>query len=108
MPNIITALGQQDFDAAIKQDRLVVVDFWAPWCKFCTIVTPILQEVANEYAEKIAVFAVNVEEQEVLAEKCGIMGLPAIFLYKNGSVVKRMSGLLTKQQITDAIQQHIS
>lgn len=102
------ALTEANFDAAIGQSGVVVVDFWAPWCKFCTIVTPIMQEVAQEYAKKITVYTVNVEEQEALIERCGIMGLPAIFVYSNGTVAKRLSGLLTKQQITDAIQQYIS
>lgn len=101
------ALTEGSFDTAIKQSGIAVVDFWAPWCKLCAIVTPIMQEVAQEYDKKIAVYTVNVEEQEALVEKCGIMGLPAIFVYNNGAVVKRLSGLLTKKQITDAIQQHI-
>lgn len=102
------ALTEAGFDAAVGKSGVAVVDFWAPWCKFCAIVAPIMQEVANEYDGKITVYTVNVEEQEALVEKCGIMGLPAIFVYNNGTVVKRLSGLLTKQQITDAIQQYIS
>ena len=84
-------------DADFKQEVLqssipVVVDFWAPWCGPCRIVSPIIDELAKEYEGKVKVGKMNVDENPQAAGQYGIMSIPSIIFFKNGKPLKTMIG----------------
>jgi thioredoxin 1 len=80
----------------LKSDKLVIVDFWAEWCGPCRQVAPILEEIANEQAEKLTVVKLNVDENPATAGKYGVLQIPTLNVYKNGEVVKQIIGAKPK------------
>ena len=84
----------------LKSDQPVLVDYWAAWCGPCKMIAPILEEVASEYAGKVRVAKVNVDENQETAAKFGIRGIPTLMLFKNGQVSATKVGALSKSQLT--------
>ncbi len=84
----------------LKSDQPVLVDYWAAWCGPCKMIAPILEEVAAEYAGKVRVAKVNVDENQETAAKFGIRGIPTLMLFKNGQVSATKVGALSKSQLT--------
>ncbi|WP_297870720.1 thioredoxin [uncultured Oscillibacter sp.] len=82
----------------LRSDRPVLLDFWAPWCGPCRMVGPILDEIARERAD-IKVGKINVDEQPELAGQFGVMGIPAMVVVKDGTVVNQATGARPKSQI---------
>ena len=88
------------------KDIPVIVDFWAPWCGPCQMQGPILDELAGEVGEKAKIYKVNVDDNNELAGKYGIMSIPALKIFKNGEVVDEMVGVHQKDQLIEAIEKH--
>jgi thioredoxin 1 len=85
----------------------VLVDFWAEWCGPCRMLSPVIGELASEYAGKIKVCKVNVEEAPKTASDYGIMNIPTLMVLKGGKVVDKMIGALPKKDIAAKISLHI-
>jgi thioredoxin 1 len=91
------AVTDETFDAEVlKADKPVLVDFWAPWCGPCRQVSPILEEIAGENAEKITVVKINTDENPKVAAAYGVTALPTINLYSGGELVKSIIGARPK------------
>ncbi|MWN31979.1 MULTISPECIES: thioredoxin TrxA [unclassified Gilliamella] len=104
MSNNIVQLSEATFDKTISEStKPVLVDFWAPWCGPCKMVAPILEEIAQEYDDKIIVAKLNVEENANVAPKFGIRGIPTLLIFKNGEVVATQVGALSKAQLKNFI-----
>jgi len=96
------------FDKVVQQNPKIVIDFWASWCGPCQIMSPIIDELAEEYAGKIIFGKLNVDENPQVSERFGIMGIPTLLIMKNGEEVDRIIGALPKEQIKEKLQKHFS
>ncbi len=96
------------FDAEVLQSPLpVLVDYWAEWCGPCRMIAPILDEIAKEYAGRLIVAKLNVDENQATPAKHGIRGIPTLMLFKTGDVAATKVGALSKSQLTAFIDSHI-
>lgn len=99
-------LTDQNFEGEVlKSSKPVLVDFWAPWCGPCRIVSPIIEELASEYGEKITVGKLNVDENPQVASKYGIMSIPTIMIFEDGKIIEGMIGAAPKEFFKEKIDQ---
>ena len=91
-------MNEKLFNEMIQGDKPVLVDFWAPWCGPCRMVSPIVDEIADEHPE-FTVGKVNVDEESELASSFKVVSIPSLFIIKNGEIVNSSVGAKTKQQI---------
>lgn len=87
----------------LKSPGLVMIDFWAPWCGPCKMIAPIVDELAKEYSGKLKVMKLNTDENPDIAGKYQIMGIPSLLFFKDGKVVEKMVGAMSKKQFKDSI-----
>lgn len=92
-------------EEVIKSEKTVLIDFWATWCGPCRMLSPIIDEIAEEVNENVKVGKVNVDEEQDLAMEFGVMSIPTLVIMKNGKEIRRMVGVQEKQTILDAISQ---
>ncbi len=96
------------FDTEVLQSPLpVLVDYWAEWCGPCRMIAPILDEIAKEYAGRLGVAKLNVDENQQTPQKYGIRGIPTLMLFKNGNIEATKVGALSKSQLAAFIDSHI-
>ncbi|ACM92350.1 thioredoxin [Nautilia profundicola AmH] len=102
-------LNMQNFEDTIKNNEVVVVDFWAPWCGPCRMIAPIIEELAEEYKEKgVVVGKVNTDEAPEIAGQFGIRSIPTVIFFKNGEAVDAMIGAAPKQMYVEKIEALLS
>ena len=94
--NIIHIGSEEAFDKLITGDVPVLVDFWATWCGPCRMIAPIVEEIADEYAGKVVVAKVDVDEQGELAQRYRIMNIPTLMLFRQGQLVDKAIGARPK------------
>jgi thioredoxin 1 len=102
--DVTTASFQADVLSSAKP---VLVDFWAEWCGPCRMVSPILDEIAAEYGDKIDIVKVNVDNEPGLAQQYGITGIPALQVFQNGAMVKSMVGAKPKAVLVKDLEEFL-
>ena len=95
------------FDGLLEDERLVIVDFWATWCGPCRMLSPLLDEVEEEMADKIFVVKVNIDDAEEIAMRYRIMSIPTLIFFKNGQMVDRSVGAMPKNILLDKINANL-
>lgn len=106
MSGNLIELSDATFDEAVRNsDVPVLVDFWAPWCGPCLVLTPIIEQVADEFAGKAKICKLNTDEARDTAVEFGINAIPTLILFKDGQVQKKWVGLTSKKDISEAINQ---
>ncbi|MFA6637043.1 MAG: thioredoxin [Candidatus Omnitrophota bacterium] len=108
MENFEIIVNDTNFGAEVLESKIpVLVDFWAEWCGPCRMLGPVIGEIAKEYAGKLKVCKINVEEAPKTASDYGIMNIPTIMVLKEGQIVDKAVGALPKKDIVAKFQEHI-
>ena len=100
MAKVIT---NTNFQETIAGDKPVMIDFWATWCGPCRILSPTVDEIADEYADRITVAKCNVDDAEEIAMQYRIMSIPTLLFFKGGEVVDKRVGVVSKDEIVSII-----
>ncbi|MBU1293722.1 MAG: thioredoxin TrxA [Gammaproteobacteria bacterium] len=105
--NTIQITDAQFAEEVLNSDIPVIVDFWAPWCGPCKMIAPVLEDVAAEYAGKVKVVKLNVDENQETAPKYNVRGIPTLLIVKGGEVVATKVGAVSKSQLVDFVNSAI-
>ncbi|MCK4497131.1 MAG: thioredoxin [Candidatus Aenigmarchaeota archaeon] len=100
-------LQGENFDETVKKYPLILVDFWSEWCPPCTIIAPILEELAKELSGKVIFGKLNVDNNRETAMKFGIMSIPTLLVFKKEKLVDQITGAVPKEQILEKIKEHL-
>lgn len=95
----IKILNNKNFKTVIRQNGVVLVDFWAPWCSPCKMIAPTLNDIAESEQDRVTIGKVNVDDNQQLAQKYKIRNIPTLLLFKDGKVEKRITGVKPKKAL---------
>ena len=108
MSDNIVHTNDSNFEAdVLNSDKPALVDFWAEWCGPCKMIAPMLDEAANEYADKMSVVKLNVDESPNIAQKFGIRSIPTLMLFKDGAVQAQKLGAMSKSQLVEFLETNL-
>lgn len=105
--HILTTSDASFENDVLKSDSPVLVDFWAEWCGPCKMIAPVLDEVSTEYAGKVKIAKLNIDNNAGTPAKYGVRGIPTLILFKSGQVQATKVGALTKSQLTAFLDTHL-
>lgn len=100
-------LTDANFEQTVTSNKIVLVDFWAGWCGPCRALAPTIEEIAKEYAGKIVVAKLDVDENPATAEKFQVFSIPTVILVKDGREAERIVGLCPRKQYDGVLQKHL-
>ena len=108
MSEKIVHTSDSKFDSDVLQsDKPVLLDFWAEWCSPCKMIAPLLTEAADEYADRLAVVKLNIDENPNTPQKFGIRSIPTLMLFKDGAVQAQKLGTMSKSQLIDFLDSNL-
>jgi len=91
-------------EEVLKSEKPVLVDFWAPWCGPCKAIGPVVEELAAAYRDRVKVAKINIDENPKTATVYGVMSIPTLVLFKGGSIIEKLVGLVPKNRLEDLIK----
>lgn len=94
-------------DTVSAPDKLILVDMWAEWCGPCKMMEPVLEEIAEEYSEKLTVVKLNIDQNQETPLKFGVMNIPTLIFFRDGKEVDRVIGAFPKKQLINRIEPHL-
>jgi len=104
----IVHTSDSSFDADVLQSQKpVLLDFWAEWCGPCKMIAPLLEQAAQEYADKLAVVKINIDENPNMPQKFGIRSIPTLMLFKDGAVAAQKVGTMSKSQLSEFLDSNL-
>ena len=104
----VVNVGDDDFNSlVVHTSKPVLIDFWADWCQPCHMLAPTVEALAEEYADRLLVGKMNVDENPITPHRYGIRGIPALFLFVEGKIVEKIVGVKPKEEIKNIINKHI-
>jgi thioredoxin 1 len=106
-PHIVHTTDATFNDDVIKSEKPVLLDFWAEWCGPCKMIAPILDELADEYRDRLKIAKLNIDENPHTPPKFGIRGIPTLILFKNGTVEAQKVGALSKAQLSAFLENNL-
>lgn len=108
MSDSVLHVTDADFnEVVVKSESPVLVDYWAEWCGPCKMIAPVLDEIATEYAGKLTVAKLNIDDNPATPQHYGVRGIPTLMIFKGGDVEATKVGALTKSQLADFIDSNI-
>ena len=108
MSDQIVHTNDSNFEAdVLSSEKPALVDFWAEWCGPCKMIAPFIDEAASEYADKLSVVKLNVDESPNIAAKFGIRSIPTLMLFKDGAVQAQKVGAFSKSQLTEFLDSNL-
>ena len=100
-------MNQEQFEQAIREEKPVLVDFWAPWCTYCRRIEPAYEKIGSEYGDKLLIAKVNIDEEPELAERYQVEIIPTIMVFKNGEPAGQIVAPDSKAKIDSFIAEHL-
>jgi thioredoxin 1 len=98
---------ETEFEALLKSEPLLVVDFTASWCGPCKIVAPLMEQLSDAYGDKVSVFKLDLDSNQSLAKRFGIKSIPAIMYFKHGEQVETLVGVKPYEEFSKAVENHL-
>ncbi|MCZ2721799.1 thioredoxin TrxA [Marinomonas sp. 15G1-11] len=105
--NTVQITDAQFSEEVLNSDVPVLVDFWAPWCGPCKMIAPVLEDVAEDYSDRLKVVKLNVDENQETAPKYNVRGIPTLLIVKGGEVIATKVGAVSKSQLVEFVESAI-
>ena len=99
--------NKESFEQAVNSGKLVMVDFWASWCGPCRRISPVIEDIAKKYEGKAIIGKVNVDEEQELAIRNGVMSIPTVIFYKDGKEIARKVGVMPDKVFTEVLDANL-
>ena len=104
----ITELNDSNYSDFLSNNNLALVDIWAEWCGPCKLIGPIIDQISVDFQSKLSVGKIDADVNRDIVKELGIRNIPTILLYKDGVIINKSVGAITKEKLTEMINEHIS